>query len=102
LFKIENHMIGDACPFPPGFEPPRKDSGLFSTLVNGLSNNSLVNYERWHLVFFFSVFYIFMYVLLYDSPFVLWMFTPHFIFGGYLSLTSGSKPVRQKMKFRAI
>jgi hypothetical protein len=101
LLKIENHLIWDACPFPPGFEPPRKES-VFSAIANGLSNNPLFNYDRWHLVFFFIVFYIFMNVLLYDSPFVLWMFTPHFLFGGYLSLTSDSKRIRPRIQPREI
>ncbi len=95
MFERRIFFIWDACPFPPGFEPPRKESSLFSTLANGLSNNSIINYERWHLVFFFIVIYIIMNVLLYDvAPFILWMFTPHFIFGGYLSLTSDTKRIK--------
>ena len=82
-------FIWDACPFPPGLEPPRKE-GLFSTIVNGRSTNSLINYEKWYIVLSLLVFFITVYVLLCNSPLILllWMFSPHFLFGSYLSLTS--------------
>jgi phosphoglycerol transferase MdoB-like AlkP superfamily enzyme len=94
LLKKESHLIWDACPFPPNFEPPRKEGSLFSILVNSLGINSIINYKRLHLVFLFFVFYIGLYVLFYGAQFILWMFTPHLLGLVYLSITSGVQKIK--------
>jgi hypothetical protein len=94
LLKKESHLVWDACPFPPGIEPHSKESGLLSILVNSIGINSIINYRRLHLVFFFLVLYIGLYVLLYGAQFMLWMFTPHLLGLGYLSITSGMPKIK--------
>jgi hypothetical protein len=94
LFKKGIHLVWDACPFPPNIEPPRKEGSLLSILVNSQGINSLMNYGRLYLVFLFFVFYIVLYVLFYRAQFMLWMFTPHLLSLGYLSITSRARRFR--------